>query len=72
MVKEAAMVDLSYQKRRTVLLKAVIYSLSKEILDCGPKIWVIPLRHWEIPLKEGNLGANPNFPENVPLRRKSH
>jgi len=28
MVKEYAMVDLSYLKRRTVLLKAVIYSLS--------------------------------------------
>ena len=28
MVKESAMVDLSYLKRRTVLLKAVIYSLS--------------------------------------------
>jgi hypothetical protein len=40
-------------------------------LDCGPKFWEIPLRQWEIPLKEGNLGANPNFPENVPLRRKS-
>jgi len=71
MVKESAMVDLSYLKRRTVLLKAVIYSLSNNFWDCGPKFREIPLRHWEIPLKEGNLGANPNFPEIVPLRRKS-
>jgi len=61
MVKESAMVDLSYLKRRTVLLRAVIYSLSNKFLDCGPKFWEIPLRHREIPLKEGNLGANPNF-----------
>jgi len=64
------MVDLSYPKRRTVLLKAVIYRLPNKFLDCKLKIWDIPLRHWEIPLKEGNLGANPNFPENVPLMRK--
>jgi hypothetical protein len=37
-------------------------------MNCGPKIWYIPLRHWKIPLKEGNLGANSNFPENVPLK----
>jgi hypothetical protein len=49
----------------------VIYSLSEKKVDCGPKFWEISLRQWEIPLKEGNLGANPNFPENVPLRRKS-
>jgi len=30
MVKESAKVDLSYLKRRTVLLKAVIYSLSNK------------------------------------------
>jgi len=71
MVMNSATVDLSYLKRRTVLLKAVIYSLSNTFLDCGPKFWEFPLRHWEIPLKEGKLGANPNFPENVPLRRKS-
>jgi hypothetical protein len=29
------MVDFSYLKRRTVLLKAVIYSLSIHLLDCG-------------------------------------
>jgi len=55
------MVDLSYLKRRTVLLKAVIYSLSNKCLDCGPKFWEIPLAHWEIPPKEGSLGANPIF-----------
>jgi len=71
MVRESATVDLSYLNRRIVLLKAVIYSLSNKILGCGPKFWEIPLRHWKIPLKEGNLGANSNFPENVPLRRKS-
>jgi len=44
------MVDLGYLKRHTVLLKAVIYSLPNKFLDCGPKFWEIPLRHW-IPLK---------------------
>jgi hypothetical protein len=39
------MVDLSYLKRRTVLLKAVIYSLSNKFLNCGPKLWEILLRH---------------------------
>jgi hypothetical protein len=43
----------------------------EEKKDCGPKFWDIPLRQWETPLKEGNFGANPNFLENVPHRRKS-
>jgi hypothetical protein len=45
----------------------VIYSLSKTVLDCGPKFREIPFRHWEFPLKEGNLKANPKFPENSRL-----
>jgi hypothetical protein len=33
----------------------------KYMMDCGPNFWEIPIRHWEIPLNEGTLGANPNF-----------
>jgi hypothetical protein len=50
MVKKFAMVDLSYLKRRPVLLKAVICSLSNKFLD-GGKFWEILLIHWEFPLK---------------------
>jgi hypothetical protein len=38
MVKESAMIDLSYLKRRTVLLKAVIHSLPNKFLDCGAEL----------------------------------
>jgi hypothetical protein len=58
MVKESAMVDLPYlsEKAHCTAISSNLQPLGGK-KDSGLNFLKIPLRQWEIPLKEGNLGG---------------